>query len=156
MGHLTLTSHAADHLSAALRHVRDAEHLLRPHPPEDNYTSPDQAYHLAAFGPECARKAVIAAPWLDKLLGHGHGEQLAPILEFAAAIDHQAHHYARPANDPVAIAFAIWHVDCRYKRTGTYGAPAADRLVQAARVFVDEIAIRMWADGRIPEQMTPW
>lgn len=36
-------------ISAALRHVRDAEQLLT--------SSPDQAWHLADFGPECIRKS---------------------------------------------------------------------------------------------------
>lgn len=151
----SLSPHAADHLSAALRHVRDAEHLLPP-PESDDYASPDQAYHLAAFGPECARKAVIATDWLDKLLGHGHGTQLEPLLEFAAAIDHHAHHYARADSDITTSAFAAWNIDCRYKRSGTFDRTTTEPLVRAARRFVDDITLFLWADGRLAEKTTPW
>ena len=41
----------ADLVSAALRHARDAEWLA--------HRSPDQAYHLAGYAPECARKATV-------------------------------------------------------------------------------------------------
>jgi hypothetical protein len=53
-----LDKHAVDLLSAALRHVRDAEHLATPN--HSGY-SPDQAHHLAGFGPECAQKATLQA-----------------------------------------------------------------------------------------------
>ena len=65
-----LDKHAVDLLSAALRHVRDAEHLATPN---HSGHSPDQAYHLAGFGPECARKATLYHRLFDKPLGHTLG-----------------------------------------------------------------------------------
>jgi hypothetical protein len=56
--------------SAALRHLRDAEHLADATTP---HGSLDQAYHLAGFAPECGRKATIAADWMNKALGHDLG-----------------------------------------------------------------------------------
>jgi len=55
-------------VSAALRHVDDAQALLA--------VSPVQAFHLAGFGPECARKAALTVPGasqgtMDKAIGHG-------------------------------------------------------------------------------------
>ena len=54
----------ASFISAALRHTRDAEHLLASGP----HRSLDQAFHLAGFGPECARKACLSESWADKTI----------------------------------------------------------------------------------------
>lgn len=47
-----LADRALDLLSAALRHVRDAETLATS---ADDARSLDQAFHLAGYGPECER-----------------------------------------------------------------------------------------------------
>ena len=57
-----------DLLSAAIRHVRDAELLASTAGPN---RSLDQAFHLAGFAPECARKATLPRSTFDKSIGHG-------------------------------------------------------------------------------------
>ncbi len=46
---------SSDFVSAALRHTRDAEHLVA----HGEHASRDQAWHLAGFAHECARKSLI-------------------------------------------------------------------------------------------------
>lgn len=46
-------------LSAALRHLRDAEHLADA---SNLHGSLDQAYHLAGFGPDCRYQATGTYP----------------------------------------------------------------------------------------------
>lgn len=149
----SLSKAASAHLSAALRHVRDAEHLLEKHGPLQ-YSSADQAYHLAGFGPECARKAVLATPWLDKVLGHEQGTHVDRVVEFAVSLDADAHRYR--AVIAMAPTLATWKVDCRYERTGHIAHGDASRVVNAARTVVDEIAVLLWCDGRVEKGSTPW
>src|SRR5262245_44496192 len=93
---LTISSKAADLVSAALRHVRDAEHLLDA---GADHASPDQAYHLAGFGPECVRKATLSIRWLDLAISHGFDDLAESLVDFAVSIDPLAHRY-----DPLAYA----------------------------------------------------
>lgn len=150
---LTLSSKATELLSAALRHVRDAEHLLDE---GVGYTSPDQAYHLAGFGPECARKATVSLRWLDKALGHGVEGASAEILELALALDPLARRYDPLGRGAGRPALAGWRVDVRYERTGTRDPASAEALCGEAREAVDAVVIALWADGRIPDREVPW
>lgn len=149
---LTLSPKALDLVSAALRHVRDAEHLLD----AGANSSVDQAYHLAPFGPECARKAALSIRWLDKPIGHGIGAFTDEILELALAIDPIARRY-----DPVGYAarypsMATWTVDCRYERTGKRDRSDVVALCGEARKAIDAVVVALWADGRFPDGATPW
>ena len=72
-------------LSAALRHTRDARALLA--------SSPDQAWHLAGFGPECARKAALSERWADHAMSHQLGAPAEGVLEMAIAMDAHAVRY---------------------------------------------------------------
>jgi hypothetical protein len=151
-GSLTLSAKATDLVSAALRHARDAEHLLD----AGADTSLDQAYHLAPFGPECARKAALSIRWLDKPIGHGVGAFTDDILELVLAIDPIARRY-----DPVGYArrypsLARWAVDCRYERTGTRARDEVVEICREARTAVDAVVVGLWADGRFPDGTTPW
>ncbi len=125
-------------LSAALRHVRDAERLLA--------ESPDQTYHLAGFGPECARKAVLDFRWADKSLGHDLGEASETLLDFLDALDPRAQRYL-PA---LSATTKAWNPQVRYEKTGTRGSNEAKSLVEEARLTVDGMISALWADGRIP------
>jgi hypothetical protein len=150
---LTLSTHAAAFVSAALRHIRDAEHLLAADP---EHRSPDQAYHLAGFAPECARKGTLSLRWLDTSIGHGVDAFSEEMLAFAIALDPIAHRY-----DPLAYAaryptLVHWTVDARYERTGTRKAPEATAICAEAREAVDAVVIALWADGRLPAKDTPW
>jgi len=77
-------------LSAALRHVRDAEHLVSADP---SVQSPDQAFHLAALGPQCARKAARAKATFDEAIGHGVAGTSELALRFAVVADPVARRY---------------------------------------------------------------
>ncbi len=77
-------------ISAALRHVRDAEHLLASEPP---YRSVEQALHLAGFGPECARKGCVDEDIADKALGHEFEKADESVVDLLLAIDPSASRY---------------------------------------------------------------
>jgi hypothetical protein len=130
--------------SAALRHVRDAEHLLT-----GGYTSPDQAYHLAGFGPECARKATLSVDWFDQVLGHEIGGAADRVLEVAIALDPQAARYGLVAWDQQYKELAKWRTIVRYEKTGTRTRGDAELVVADARSCVDEIVYSLWLDGRV-------
>lgn len=144
-----LPADAQNLVSAALRHVRDAEHLVAPGP----HTSLDQAYHLAGLGPECARKATLSSEPFRRILGHDLGTRGDALLLYWGALDPDAFRY-EPLD--VAIRFpalASWRVDCRYERSGTRTEGAALNLVREAREHVDGIVSALWADGRLPAEV---
>lgn len=149
---LTISERATELTSAALRHVRDAEHLLTC----AGHESPDQAYHLAGFGPECARKATIAERWLDQAIGHGTTDRTDELLDFAASIDPVAHRYEILELADRYPAVASWSVDARYNKTGTHSHAEAEQVCLEARKVVDSIVLAMWADGRLDEQEALW
>ncbi|KYG07557.1 hypothetical protein BE21_28795 [Sorangium cellulosum] len=150
---LTLSTKAADLLSAALRHVRDAEHLLDP---AAGYTSPDQAYHLAGYGPECGRKATVSLRWLDQAVGHGVETSAADVTAFMLDLDPLARRYDVPMDAARCPALSAWRVEARYQRTGARSRSEAQALCQEAREVVDSVVVALWADGRIAEGHTPW
>lgn len=137
-------------VSAALRHIRDAERLASP----GDQTSPDQAYHLAGFGPECARKATFLARWLDQALGHDFGDPGEGVLDLATAFDPVALRY-RPLDFKSRYpALATWVVGSRYEKTGTRTTLEAARICEQARSAVDSVVIGLWLDGRWPDGET--
>jgi len=138
-----------DLLSAALRHCRDAEHLLGS---SHTSSSPDQAFHLAGFGPECARKAVLSRGTFDKALGHALAPEAA--LGGALALDPAAHRYRITRWEMRHPALANWTEQARYEKTGQRDAAEASSTVSAARAIFDDIVLALWADGRIPRSFT--
>lgn len=136
-------------LSAALRHLRDAEHLADPSNP---HGSLDQAYHLAGFGPECARKAAIAVSWANTPLGHDLGEDAEFVLELALALAPAASRYEVRGWEQAYPALAAWKPDCRYRETGTYQRSRTERLLHEAWLAATEIMAAMWADGRVTQE----
>ena len=132
---------ASDLLSAALRHVSDAEHLLA--------TSPDQSWHLAGFGPECARKACLGDDWWDKALGHELTDFVEPVLELALALDVRAARYGVAGFTARYPSLAEWRPDARYEKTGTRKAEDAKPLVEAAAQLTCRLAAELWMDGRV-------
>ncbi|AUX49000.1 uncharacterized protein SOCE26_105450 [Sorangium cellulosum] len=135
-------------LSAALRHIRDAEHLGAPGQP---HTSLDQAYHLAGFGPECARKATLSHRWSDKPLGHTLGRPADPLLEFALALDPTAARYSPLDWQTRYPALSAWDPQCRYQATGSRRQQEVEQLLGEASRAVHEIVAALWADGRLPD-----
>ena len=149
---LTLSPKAVDLVSAALRHVRDAEHLLDAGPD----ASVDQAYHLAAFGPECARKAALSLRWPDKEIGHGAAALAEDLVELVVALDPIAHRYDPLSYRARCPELSRWRVDCRYNRTRTCERPQAEALCREARDAVDRTVAALWADGRVADGEALW
>ena len=139
----------SDFASAALRHVRDAEHLLS----NVGYTSRDQAWHLAGFAHECGRKACIAAGWVPKLLGHDFSTASEEVIDLAVALDPRAGRF--PVRSWVARypAVAAWRPDHRYERTGTVDEGRLGRdvaaLVTQGRAAVDACILALFLDGSL-------
>jgi hypothetical protein len=132
-------------VSAALRHVRDAERLLEA---ESTYApSFDQAWHLAGFGPECVRKALLTERLGDKALGHELGAEAGPLLDWLLSLDAGAWRYGAQAWVGARPLLKSWQPDARYARTGTYSQAQVRELVALARHLVDTTIANLWADG---------
>lgn len=141
-----LSDRQHDALSAALRHVRDAELMLaRPEPER----SLEGAWHLAGFGPECARKAMLDDASLDRAIGHGIAEASELALEFAIAVDPRARRYGADAFVERFPVLGFWDVSHRYIATGVASSGPVEELVATARRVVDTTVLEIWADGRI-------
>lgn len=138
-----MTPAQLDLLSAAIRHVRDAERLLAPGAGQ----SVDQAWHLAGFGPECVRKACLADRALDRPLGHDLGEAADALLDLAVGLDPHAMRYRLLGRADQAPQLAGWRPDARYERTGQRAPAAVAPGVHAAAALVDRVVADLWADG---------
>lgn len=149
-----LTKRSVDLSSAALRHVRDAVHLAAAS--TFQHRSLDQAYHLAGFGPECARKACLPFAWLDKVIGHRLSDLSEKAVDLACSLDPAAGRYQLSAWRARFPALAEWKEDARYERTGTFPEKRVDDVVREAREAVDAIIVQLWADGRFPDNTNPW
>ena len=137
-----------DFASAALRHISDAEHLLR----AGAHSSRDQAWHLAGFAHECARKACIGDSWIPKLLGHDFSDANEQVVEVAIALDPRASRFPVrqwAAHYPAIVA---WRVEHRYERTGA-SDHAEDRniedLVRQGRDAVDSCILALFLNGSL-------
>lgn len=134
-------------VSAALRHVRDAERLLEP---EGTFApSFDQAWHLAGFGPECIRKALLTERHGDKALGHELGAETGPLLDWLLSLDAGAWRYGAQTWVSTKPLLESWQPDARYAKTGTYSQTQARELVDLARHLVTATLANLWADGAL-------
>ena len=127
-------------VSAALRHLRDAEALLVP--------SPDQAWHVVGFAPECIRKACLRDRMFDKVLGHDWTPASEAMLEVAVSLDAPASRFQLSgwaATEPSLLAWAPGH---RYDRTGKHAAGARE-LVAACGRLVRRVWADLWMDGAL-------
>ena len=100
-----------DFASAALRHIRDAEHLAEP----GVHSSRDQAWHLAGFAHECARKAFIYEGWIPKMLGHEFDRAGERVVQIAIALDPRAGRFPVAAWARRYPAIAHWRPEHRYE-----------------------------------------
>jgi hypothetical protein len=137
-----------DFASAAVRHLRDAEHLAEAGAP----CSPDQAWHLAGFAHECARKAYLHDGWIPKLLGHEFHSAGERILELAQALDPRASRFPVGAWAQRYPMITAWRPDHRYERTGATARnqerDLATLLVEA-RTAVDACIVALFLDGAL-------
>jgi hypothetical protein len=138
----------SDFVSAALRHIRDAEHLAA----SGEHTSLDQAWHLAGFAHECARKSLIRAGWVPRILGHDFTKADEHIVDIAIALEPSSGRLPLPAWAARFPAVGRWRPDHRYERTGAVAA-AQDRdigaLVSQAREGVDHSVAALFIEGTI-------
>ncbi len=131
-----------DFISAAVRHVRDAELLLAKQ-------SRDQAWHLAGFSHECARKAYLEGSWVAKTLGHDFTLGSELVLEVAEALDPRVSRY--PVTNWVGQHPEIrdWLPKHRYERSGSSKDRPVEALVSSARHAVDECMVSLLLDARL-------
>ncbi len=139
----------ADFASAALRHIRDAEHLIT----GGANVSRDQAWHLAGFAHECARKACIEAGWVPKLLGHDFSSADEQVIDVAISLDPRAGRFPVRRWARRYPAIAGWRAEHRYERTGTCDRELGrniDDLVTQGRAAVDSCLLALFIDGSLP------
>jgi hypothetical protein len=135
-----------DQLSAALRHLRDAEHLAGGH----DGRSLDQAYHLGGLAPECARKATLSERVFDQAIGHGVGDEAETALAMALTRDLRGQRYRTTGLGTRHPALRVWTENCRYERSGSRDERAVAALLTEARDVVDSLAFALWLDGCVP------
>ena len=151
MTHSELTKRQQAMLSAALRHVRDADHLLE----SEQSQSLDQAFHLAGYGPECIRKALLADAVFDKILGHRLGGDMEETLATILMLELSAHRYEPRRWGSRWPALGTWKEQARYEPTGRRAQAEVRPLVKQAVEAVGTTLAALWADGRIPAGF-PW
>ena len=139
-----------DFASAALRHMRDAEHLLE----RAAYGSRDQAWHLAGFAHECARKACLRDAWVARLLGHDFAGASDAVLRFAIDLDPQAGRLPVDAWAARCPAVVDWRPGHRYERTGTCDRLGrdVDSLVAQGRHVVDACLLALFLNGTLERE----
>ena len=145
---MTKTNLQTDALvSAALRHLRDAEHLFERGP----HRSLEQVLHLTGYGPECARKACLVERWGgkegDKALGHSFLTATEAIVECLTSLDVRAHRYRPQKWGARFPSLQAWTIESRYLPTGCAREDAVCALLAEARKAVDETVLALWADG---------
>lgn len=147
-------------LSAALRHIRDAEHLAQTDPP-----SPEQTEHLAGFAPECARKALLhldAFPSkvedaFGRALSHDFKEFADQVVDLIIALQPRLRHSNARGWSQRHPELIPWNPECRYHATGYAKRVKGNlprpvwraQLLGKARVLTEEAAIELWLDGRL-------
>jgi hypothetical protein len=128
--------------SAALRHLRDAEHLLEPGVAE----SVDQAWHLVGLAVECMEKACLGDQRLHRAIGH-LGEVDAESMCFVLSLDPRAAQLGVTGVPPSPLR--AWSINCRYDTTGERERPEVEHALAAAAPYVAMLAAARWADGRL-------
>lgn len=144
-------------LSAALRHAKDARWL---YDRCKDHVSEDQAWHLAGFAAECARKALLGAGTeFNKLLGHDFGRMDAALIDVYAAIDPSAIRHRLSEWSQEYPALKGWKPSHRYHATGRHTDRAHRRtsgrekleevgeLVETAEKAVWESLLTAWLEG---------
>lgn len=140
-----MTPRQRDLLSAAARHINDAEYLLS----RTSDQSQDQAWHLAGFCPECLRKACLEDHMLDLVLGHDFGDNAEKFLSWGLALDPHAWRYNLSEWSKQDAILSSWNPVHRYEKTGTRSGQKVEGLVRFARTLFNRVSADLWADGLI-------
>jgi len=127
--------------SAALRHVQDAATLTNGPKP-----SPDQAWHLLGFGPECSLKAGLSAEWQGKAIGHA-GALSPRLASWLLDLDPAAHRRTQvhAAENPMPE----WSPNHRYEATGWLATTTHDlgAALADATALVERRLASLWTAG---------
>lgn len=137
----------SDLISAALRHVRVAEHLAA----EGADRALDEAFHIAGFGPECAQAACLSEEWFARAIGHGFDAAQAESLRLLLYLDPRARRYLPADWSARYQELRTWTVQSRYLPTGTFDHARATAMTREAREVVDRVVASLWADGLLDE-----
>lgn len=132
------------YLSAASKHLHDAELLLAA-------DRPDNTAYLSGYVAECAMKGLLGAQ--HGFSGSGFGHDL-PALSRAAAslavtLSPVAARYVLPTGPDEASLFSSWHPGLRYNADQTTPEPTARTWLRAANSFHREIILPLRLDGFI-------
>jgi len=137
----------SDLVSAALRHVRVAEHLTA----EGANRALDESFHIAGFGPECAQAACLGEEWFGRAIGHGFDTSQAESLRLLLHLDPRARRYLPADWGARYQELRTWTVQSRYMPTGTFDLARATAVTREAREVVDRVVASLWADGLLDE-----
>lgn len=118
-----------DMASAAWRHLHAAKALIA--------DWPDEAWYIAGYGPECARKASLTDERLWRLMGHEAGD--AALLGWLLSLDARAVQVPETATG--------WRPDVRYARTNTRTLAQAEAMVVDCWRDAGPILAGLWARG---------
>jgi hypothetical protein len=110
--------------------------------------SEDQAWHLAGFAPECARKACIEENLLDRVLGHDLGADADVWIDWWIPLDGMAWRYRLTGWADQDNVLQKWSPAHRYEPTGTRSGPAVVALVSACRRQTERVTADLWALAR--------
>ena len=135
-------------MSAALRHLRDAEHLAGNH----ENRSLDQAWHLAGFGPECARKACFSERWADTAIGHDFGDDSESVLDMLSNLDLHAYRRIPKRWARTFPTLQKWNVSSRYWPDGRADETETLNLLEEGRRAVDAVLLVLWVDGFVSRE----
>lgn len=113
------------------------------------YHSFDQVWHLAGFGPECARKARFPEAQWRKLLGHELGHVSDAILDWIEAIATEAARADLRRLVDGHLELARWKPDHRYQKSGTTTQAQARKIYDQAEQVTDRLLASLWVDGHI-------
>lgn len=125
---------------------------MREHLVEDGqHSSLDQAWHLAGFAHECARKAFIKEGWVPTMLGHDFARASERVVEIAIALDPRAGRFHVRDWAKRYPEITSWRPDHRYERTGSskrQGRVVED-LVAQGRAAVDACIAALFLEGTL-------
>ncbi len=130
------------YLSAASKHLHDAELLLAA-------ARPDNSAYLSGYVAECSMKGLLQAQ--HGLSGIGFRHDL-PALSRAAAslavtLSPVATRYVLPRGPDEAALFSTWQPGLRYQADQTIPEPTAQAWLRAAGSFHREIIVPLRLDG---------
>lgn len=134
-------------VSAALRHIADAQTLLA--------DSPVQAMYLAGYGPECIRKAALMRlpeeqeDQRNRAIGHRFDKPEETTLKLFCDSDTLASRYKLTDWKRQVNVLGDWKEDLRYGRSDSVPRARAQKLLESCERLTLHTLADLWADGRL-------